>query len=406
MEIIERKINELIEAEYNPRQITDKQFDQLKDSLKRFGFVDPVLVNMHPDRENIIIGGHMRTKAAKDLGFTEVPCVELNLTYDQEKELNIRLNKNGGSFDMDALANYFDGAVLEEWGFEAYELGDIVTEIEPAEEEEPNLEPPKEPITVLGDLYELNEHRVHCASSTEIDALEKLMGGRLLDLVVTDPPYNVNYTGKTKAALTIKNDYMGDNDFYQFLYDFYTAFGSYTKKGGAWYVWHADSEGANFRKAMSDAGIMVKQCLIWVKNSIVMGRQDYHWKHEPCLYGWVEGAAHNWYSDRKQSTVLEFDKPFRNEDHPTMKPVELIAYQIKNSSKIGDIVGDGFLGSGTTLIASEINNRTCYGQELDTQYCDVIVRRWVKYMQDNNRPYTVKRNGKKLTSEEIERYIS
>jgi site-specific DNA-methyltransferase (adenine-specific) len=182
---------------------------------------------------------------------------------------------------------------------------------------------------------------------------------------------------------------MNDGDFYQFLYDFYTALGAYTKAGGAWYVWHADSEGANFRKAMADAGIMVKQCLIWVKQSMVMGRQDYQWKHEPCLYGWKEGAAHKWYSDRKQTTVLEFNRPSRNAEHPTMKPVELISYQIQNSSKIGDLVSDGFLGSGTTMVAAHQLKRKCYGMELDPKYCQVIVDR----MRKLDPALVIKKNG-------------
>lgn len=209
---------------------------------------------------------------------------------------------------------------------------------------------------------------------------------------------NVSYTGKTKDALKIANDKQNDGDFYQFLYDFYTSCGSFTKAGGAWYVWHSESEGANFRKAMSDAGIMVKQCLIWVKSSMVMGRQDYQWKHEPCLYGWKDGAAHGWYSDRKQTTVLEFDRPNRNAEHPTMKPIPLIAYQIGNSSKQGDIVVDGFFGSGTTMVASHQLKRKCYGMELDPKYCQVIVDRMMKLdptleVKLNGKPYIRKLTG-------------
>jgi site-specific DNA-methyltransferase (adenine-specific) len=200
----------------------------------------------------------------------------------------------------------------------------------------------------------------------------------MADLVVTDPPYNVAYEGKTKEKLTIDNDKQSDGDFYQFLYDFYTALGSYTKAGGAWYVWHADSEGANFRSAMKNAGIMVKQCLIWVKQTMVMGRQDYQWKHEPCLYGWKEGAAHGWYSDRKQTTVLNFDRPQRNAEHPTMKPIPLFAYQIGNSSKQGDIVADGFGGSGTTMVACHQMQRKAYLVEFDPKYCQVIIDRMRK----------------------------
>lgn len=231
---------------------------------------------------------------------------------------------------------------------------------------------------VEGDLIEIGPHKLLCGSSTEKISWEVLMGSERADLVVTDPPYNVDYEGGTGDKLTILNDKMSDSAFYRFLLDFYSALGAYTKPGGSWYVWHADTEGANFRLAMKDAGIMVKQCLIWVKNSMVMGRQDYQWRHEPCLYGWKEGAAHQWNSDRKQTTILEFDRPVRNAEHPTMKPVKLIAYQIGNSSKEGDIIADGFGGSGTTMAASHVMKRIARIIELDPKYCQVIVDRMRK----------------------------
>lgn len=225
--------------------------------------------------------------------------------------------------------------------------------------------------------------------------------GGVIDLVVTDPPYNVDYQGGNRTemkalhrrtdGLKIENDSMSDSAFYQFLYDFYTALNSFVKAGGGWYVWHADMETVNFRTAMKNAGILVKQNLIWVKDCMVMGRQDYHWQHEPCLYGWKEGAAHNWCSDRKQTTILNFKRPRISKEHPTMKPIELIAYQIENSSRIGEIVADGFLGSGTTMVAAEQLKRKCYGMELDPRYCQVIVDRMLKLNPD----ITVKRNGEK-----------
>lgn len=242
---------------------------------------------------------------------------------------------------------------------------------------------------VEGDLFQIGPHRLLCGSSTKSESWAKLLGDEKVDLVVTDPPYNVDYVGKTKKALTIENDKQSDEDFYTFLFDFYSALGPFTKPGGAWYVWHADSEGVNFRKAMVDAGIMLKQCLIWVKNSMVMGRQDYHWQHEPCLYGWKPGAAHNWYTDRKQTTVLNFDRPQRNDDHPTMKPVPLIGYQIGNSSKEGDIVADGFGGSGTAMVASHQLGMQCRMIELDPKYCQVIVDRMRRLQPD----ITILRNG-------------
>jgi len=286
------------------------------------------------------------------------------------------------------LANEWDTDELEAWGLDL-PVFDIKDE---GEADDDNYEVPDggiETDIVLGDVFEIGQHKLICGDSTQTDTFGKLFDGQLADMVVTDPPYNVAYQGKTKDALTIENDNMGDKDFYQFLYDFYTALGSYSKAGGAWYVWHADSEGANFRQAMKDAGIMVKQCLIWVKNSMVMGRQDYQWKHEPCLYGWKEGAAHNWYSDRKQTTVLDFNRPSRNAEHPTMKPVELFAYQIKNSSKAGDIVADAFGGSGTTMVACHQLNRKGYIVEFDPKYCQVIIDR----MQKLDPSLVIKKNG-------------
>ena len=231
-------------------------------------------------------------------------------------------------------------------------------------------------VTVPGDVWVMGKHRLLCGDSTSVDDLTKLTGGQLVDMWLTDPPYNVAYEGKTKDALKIKNDEMGDDQFRQFLRDAYTAADMVMKPGSVFYIWHADSEGYNFRGAAKDAGWTVRQCLIWKKSSMVMGRQDYHWKHEPCLYGWKDGAGHLWAADRKQTTILEFDKPSRNGEHPTMKPVALFEYQMLNNTKGGDLVLDSFGGSGTTLIAAEKNGRTAMLMELDPRYCDVIVKRW------------------------------
>tara|TARA_R110000744_G_scaffold102377_10_gene196957 strand:+ start:886 stop:2148 length:1263 start_codon:yes stop_codon:yes gene_type:complete len=377
----------------NPRAITEKQLEYLKEHLESLGDLSGVV---YCQKNKAFAGGNQRSTVfdtdkieitekfdkptkcgtiahgfiihdGEKFAYREVIFSE----YDFKKSLVVA-NNDGGTNDWDILSSDFDAQDLEDWGM------DIPNDfgIEP-EAEEDDYEIPDEIKTniVLGDLIEIGEHRLLCGSSTETDTWEKVMNGQLCDLVVTDPPYNVAYVGKTKDALTIENDQMGDGDFYQFLYDFYTALGSYTKAGGSWYVWHADSEGANFRKAMSESGIMVKQCLIWAKNSMVMGRQDYQWQHEPCLYGWKEGAAHGWYTDRKQTTILNFDRPSRSKEHPTMKPIPLIAYQIGNSSKSGDLVGDGFLGSGTTMVAAHQLKRKCYGMELDPKYCQVIIDR-------------------------------
>ena len=226
------------------------------------------------------------------------------------------------------------------------------------------------------DESEIHSHRLMCGDSTILTDVHKLMGGQLADLLLTDPPYNVDYTGKSKKALKIKNDKMSGDDFYEFLFTAFSNAYCVMKEGAAFYIWHADLEGESFRKACNESGLTVRQGLIWNKSSIVLSRQDYQWKHEPCLYGWKEGAAHKWRSDRKQTTVIDWDKPNKNEQHPTMKPVGLFDYQIKNNTDKGDIVLDLFAGSGTTVIACEQNGRIAYCMELDPKYCDVIIKRW------------------------------
>lgn len=370
----------------NPRTIKDEKFLKLVNSIKEFPEmmeVRPIVVN--PDM--IVLGGNMRLKAAKEAGLKEVWVEVVSWEEAKQREFIIKDNVGFGEWDWEMVANQWDEEQLQEWGLD---IPDFVTT--EAEAEEDDYEIPDEIQTdiVLGDLFEIGEHRLLCGDSTQTDTFNTLFGDNKADLVITDPPYNVDYTGKTKDSLKIQNDKKTDGDFYQFLYDFYTALGSYTKAGGAWYVWHADSEGANFRRAMKDSGIMVKQCLIWVKNTMVMGRQDYHWQHEPCLYGWKEGAAHVWYSDRKQTSILEFDRPNRNEKHPTMKPIPLFAYQIGNSSKQGDIVADGFGGSGTTMVACHQMQRKAYVVEYDPKYCQVIIDRMVKL----DPSLEIKRNGK------------
>jgi len=381
MQIEEKKIKDLKPWPKNPRKSTPAQEANLKQSLEKFGVVEPIIFNK---KTGYIVGGHFRVRELKKMGVESVPCVIVDLSEADEKELNIRLNANTGEWDWESLSDWSEP--LEEWGLDF--PADWGGKLE-AKEDDYEIPETIETDIMLGDLFEIGEHRLLCGDTRNTNELAILMNSQFADMVLTDPPYNVDYTGKTKDTLKIQGDKKKDPDFYQFLYDFYTALGSYTKSGGSWYVWHADSEGANFRKAMSDAGIMVKQCLIWVKSSKVMGRQDYQWKHEPCLYGWKEGAAHGWYSDRKQTTVLEFDRPNRNAEHPTMKPIPLFAYQIGNSSKQGDIVADGFLGSGTTMVACEQLNRKCYGMEIDPKYCQVIIDR----MKKLDPTLIIKKNG-------------
>lgn len=385
--------------ERNPRKITGDQMAKLERSLEKdpeFLWNRPCLVNKIGD-DLIVYAGNQRVRAAKKLKWTEIPCIiDENLSEEVIKDRIIKDNKQFGTFDFDILGDDYEVPELIEAGFLEEELlgkmGDDIDQIEP-EEEDAVPEPAKESDSVIGDIYELNKHRLICGSSTEDSIRAALFGDSQCDLIVTDPPYNVAYTGKTKDALTIENDSMGNEDFYKFLYDAYVNMFISSKEGAPIYVFHADTEGLNFRKAFMDAGFKLSECLVWIKNAFVIGRQDYHWMHEPILYGWKEGEAHKWYSDRSQTTVLSFDRPQRNGEHPTMKPLEILMYLIKNSSKEKDIVFDPFLGSGSTLMASEQTNRICYGVELSPQYCDVIVNRFKAYMEKSGTPYKIKRNG-------------
>jgi site-specific DNA-methyltransferase (adenine-specific) len=360
----------------NPRVIKDERFQKLVNSIKDF----PKMMALRPmvvDENNIVLGGNMRLKAIQELGMKEIPedwvKKASDLTEEEQRRFIIADNIGFGENDWDMLQAEWDIDELESWGMEIPNF--MVGEAPEAEED--NYEIPDEIETniVPGDLIEIGEHRLICGDSTQTDTYERLFDKSQADLVITDPPYNVDYTGKTKDALKIKNDKKSDSDFYQFLYDFYTAQSTVCKDGGSWYIWFADVEIVNFGRAFIDAGMKLAQMLIWQKDSMVMGRKDYHFKHEPCLYGWKEGSAHSWYSDRRQTTILEFDRPSRSEKHPTMKPIPLIAYQMTNSSKAGDIVSDPFLGSGTTMVAAHQLGRKCYGIELDPKYCQVIIDR-------------------------------
>jgi site-specific DNA-methyltransferase (adenine-specific) len=375
------KTSALIPYARNSRTHSEAQVAQIAGSIREFGFTNPVLI----DADNGIIAGHGRIMAAQKLGLAEVPCIRLDhLTETQRKAYIIADNKlalNSG-WDEEMLALElgelkdldFD---LSLTGFSDDELADILAETVEGETDPDDVpETPVDPVTVPGDVWVLGKHRLLCGDSTSIDDLRKLCGEQDVDMWLTDPPYNVAYEGKTKEAMTIQNDSMSNGDFRQFLVDAYTAADAVMKQGAVFYIWHADSEGYNFRGAAHDAGWKVRQCLIWKKSSMVMGRQDYHWKHEPCLYGWKDGAGHLWATDRKQTTILEFERPSRNGEHPTMKPVALFEYQMLNNTKGGDLVLDSFAGSGTTLIAAEKNGRIARLMELDPKYCDVIITRW------------------------------
>jgi len=366
----------------NSRTHSAAQVDKIAASIKEFGFLNPVIV----DGENGIIAGHGRILAAQKLGLETVPTIEAaHLTDAQRKAYIIadnRLALDAGWDDemlrvelQDLDAVDFD---LTLTGFDLDEIAALTAD-EPTEgltDEDAVPEVPEQPVTVEGDVWLLGRHKLMCGDSTRIDHLEKLCEGQLVDMWLTDPPYNVAYEGGTSEKLTIENDEMSNDDFRQFLTESYTAANSVMKDGAVFYIWHADSEGYNFRGAAFDAGWKVRQCLIWKKSSLVMGRQDYHWIHEPCLYGWKEGAAHLWAADRKQTTIMEFNKPTRNGEHPTMKPVELFEYQMLNNTKGSDLVLDSFAGSGTIAIACEKHGRCARMMELDPKYCDVIIKRW------------------------------
>ena len=379
-------IEKLIPYARNARTHDEAQVSQIAASIKEFGFNNPILIS----DDYLIIAGHGRLAAARKLGLAEVPVIKLSHLSDTQRKAYVladnRLALNAG-WDNDLLKLELielkaEDIDLEMLGFSVEELDGLLNALEPTEgltDEDAVPEPPEEPITKPGDIWILGKHRLMCGDSTSIDHLEKLCDGRQVDMWLTDPPYNVAYEGGTKEKLTIKNDSLDDNQFRQFLRDAYTAADAVMKSGAVFYIWHADSEGYNFRGAARDVGWKVRQCLIWKKSSLVMGRQDYHWKHEPCLYGWKEGAGHLWAADRKQTTILEFDKPSRNGEHPTMKPVALFEYQMLNNTKGGDIVLDSFGGSGTTLVAAEKNGRVAYLIELDPKYCDVIVKRWEEF---------------------------
>lgn len=374
-------IERLVPYARNPRK-NDEQVERMVAAIREFGFRIPVVAKS----DGTVVDGHLRLKAAQRMGMESVPVALADeLTDAQVKAFRLLANRsaNWADWDEDLLALELEE--LQAMAFDVSLTGFDVAEIDsllakPATDgltgpdEVP--EPPVVPVTKPGDVWLLGKHRLMCGDSTSMDDLARLCAGQLVDMWLTDPPYNVAYEGKTKDALTIKNDAMANDQFRQFLRDAYTAADSVMKPGAVFYIWHADSEGYNFRGAAQDAGWKVRQCLIWKKSVMVMGRQDYHWKHEPCLYGWKDGAGHLWAADRKQTTVLEFDRPTRNGEHPTMKPVALFEYQMLNNTKGGDIVLDSFGGSGTTLLAAEKNGRVARLMELDPKYCDVIVKRW------------------------------
>lgn len=435
MEFKSININELKPAEYNPRidlKPGDKEFEKIRKSIEEFGYVDPVIAN----KDGTIIGGHQRYKVLKDMGFTEIQCVIVDVDKDKEKALNIALNKISGDWDKDklkVLLSELQGIGLAEiTGFDIAELGmlgvqeDVVEDDFDLEsvlqEEKANIQP--------GDIIQLGRHRLICGDSTNGADVERLMNGKLADLIITDPPYNVNYQSNS-TGMRIMNDNMEEDEFEKFLYYAHKCMYDFSREGAPIYVFHSDVGGYSFRKAFVDAGFKMAECLIWLKNQFVLGRQDYQWKHEPILYGWKEGAGHTWYGGRSQSTifeteidelkkmtkkelielieeyqkgiptsVIEYDRPKKNKLHPTMKPLGLLGIIMQNSSAKGDIVLDLFGGSGSTLMTAEKLDRIAYLVELDPIYCDAIIKRYIQEKQSTE-DIKIYRKNKEYTYNEI-----
>jgi len=382
------KIGKIKNNPNNPRLIKDDKFKKLVKSIKEF----PEMLEIRPivvDKDNIVLGGNMRLRACQEAGLKEVHIIQADkLTEKQQREFIIKDNIGFGEWDWDDLANEWDTEELEDWGLDL----PVDFAVEELEAEEDDYEMPNEIKTdiVLGDLIEIGEHRLLCGDSTDSEQVAKLMNGEKADMVHTDPPYNINYEGGSKKREKIANDKL--EDFPKFLYDAYTTLSTVLKKGGAIYVWHASSETHNFIQQFLNAGFLFKSYIVWNKNNSTFGRSDYHWKHEPCIYGWLDGGSHKWYGDRKQTTVWDMDRPSRSEEHPTMKPIHLCTKPMENSSKVGDIIIDTFLGSGSTMVAAHQLNRKCYGMELDPKYCQVIVDRMMKLdsaleVKINGKPY-------------------
>ena len=378
---------QLIPNPKNPNIHPEKQVKLLAKIIRHQGWRQAITVS---NRSGYIVKGHGRLEASKLLAENSeerdfrVP-VDFQDYKDEASEYADMIADNRiaelAEIDLELMDGLLLDPIFEDFDIELTgfdELPKVETEFE-TDAEDDEVPEEAEPRVKLGEVWKLGEHRLMCGDATNKEHYKKLMMGHLADMCITDPPYNVDYTGKTKDELKVKNDKMEDSDFRRFLHCSFEAMFENIKSGGAFYIWHADSEGFNFRGAVNDCGQIVRQCLIWNKNHMVMGRQDYHWKHEPCLYGWKEGASHLWNTDRKQVTVLNFDRPSANREHPTMKPVDMFSYLIKNNSKPEELVLDMFAGSGSTIIASQKTNRKCYSMELDPVYCDVILTRWEKY---------------------------
>lgn len=399
-------VGELKPAAYNPRKklkAGDKEYEKIKNSIQEFGYVEPIIVNY----DMTVIGGHQRLTVLKDLGYTEVQCVVVRIEDENKvKALNVALNKITGAWDEQLLADLLVDLKTQDFntdftGFEAPEIEQLFSKVHNKEIKEDDFDVDEElkkpTMSKLGDIWLLGRHRFICGDSTKPETYDVLMDGQLANMVLTDPPYNVDVE---ETAGKIKNDNMAGEDFYKFLFAAFVCMEQNMAQDASIYVFHADTQGLNFRKAFHDAGFYLSGCCIWKKNALVLGRSPYQWRHEPCLFGWKLGGKHQWYSDRKQTTIWEYDRPKSSKDHPTMKPVALMAYPIQNSCMSNCIVLDPFLGSGSTLIACEETNRICYGIELDEKFADVIVKRYIEAKGNADGVFLL-RDGQKMPYAEV-----
>ena len=394
-------IDKLVPYARNARTHSKEQIAQLRASLREFGFVSPAVID---SKYNILVG-HGRVQAAREEGYKTIPCVFAENLTDAQKRAYIladnQLALNAGwdeemlSVELSDLKDEsFDLSLL---GFDEKDLEKLMAGPDDggAQDDDFDLSAALEKASFVekGDLWTVGKHRLLCGDATSPEDVERLMGGKTANLILTDPPYGVSF--KASDGLTIENDSLKGDEFYKFLLSAFTNMAAHLEKGGAAYVFHADTEGLNFRKAFIDAGFHLAGVCIWVKNSLVLGRSDYQWQHEPILYGFLQNGKHHWYSGRSETTIWNFNKPKRNKDHPTSKPLDLLSYPIKNSSQENAIVLDTFGGSGSTMMACEQMNRICYMSELDPKYASVILRRYVEDTGDADGVY-VERGGKKL----------
>ena len=403
MELV--SISKLVPYVNNARTHSPEQINKLRSSLREFGFINPVII----DRNYGIIAGHGRVIAAREEGITEVPCVFVDHLTDSQKKAYIladnRMALDAG-WDEELLRVEIESLQAENFdvgltGFDDKEIADLFkTENEQVEDDDFDLSAALEKAAFVegGDVWVVGKHRLVCGDATNPEDVNKLMDGKRANLIVTDPPYGVSF--KSSSGLTIQNDSMKNEEFYQFLKNAFTNMAAHLEPGGAAYVFHADTEGLNFRQAFIDAGFHLAGCCIWVKDSLVLGRSDYQWQHEPVLYGFLKNGKHSWYSDRKQTTIWNFKKPKRNENHPTSKPLDLLSYPIGNSSQENAIVVDTFGGSGSTMMACERSNRICYMMELDKKYASVILRRYVEDTGDSEGVYCL-RGDKQIPYSEL-----